>query len=74
MNKNKYITLLEKEIGRRIKIERTLSRRLIDYVDTCFDLQLEVRMKNDLATRLFILGLLLGGLLVECLVLLSLLQ
>lgn len=74
MMKNKYTNLLEREIGRRIKINRTLTRRLVDYVDTCFDLQMEVERKNTLATKLFILGLLLGGLLVECLCLLALLQ
>lgn len=48
-------------------------KSLADWIDTTFDLKLEVEKKNKLATRLFILGLLLGGLLVESIMLLMLL-
>lgn len=63
VNQKIYIKNLEKEIGRRIKTEHKLYVSLHDWIEACFDYK-DLAIKNDrLATKLFILGLLLGALL-----------
>jgi len=58
-----YAKRLERELGKQIKEKRQYEQRMHDWTEAAFDYN-DVAIKNDkLATKLFVLGLLMGGLL-----------
>jgi len=60
------------ELAWRRDREKSIDR-LGDWMDTCFDMKEEIKKKDRLVTQLFFIGLLFGGVLVNCIFLLILL-